>query len=96
MTHSIEKAVRLSFRAQITSFPRKRESLRSWTENDPRFREGDEAWTFKSGSRVRFLAEFTLSTQSEILRFAQDDSEGLGMTAGSADLPFWVCGSASP
>ncbi len=30
--------------------------------------------------RARFLAEFTLSTQSEILRFAQDDSEGLGMT----------------
>ncbi len=28
----------------------------------------------------RFFAEFTLSTQSEILRFAQDDSEGLGMT----------------
>ena len=27
------------------------------------------------------LAEFTLSAQSEILRFAQDDSEGLGMTA---------------
>ncbi len=31
--------------------------------------------------RARFLAEFALSTQSEILRFAQDDSEGLGMTA---------------
>ena len=31
-------------------------------------------------ARARFLAEFTLSTQSEILRFAQDDSEGLGMT----------------
>jgi hypothetical protein len=39
--------------------------------------------------RARFLAEFTLSTQSEIpplrsgqaLRFAQDDSEGLGVTA---------------
>ena len=38
--------------------------------------------------RARFLAEFTLSTQSEIpslrsgqaLRCAQDDSEGLGMT----------------
>jgi hypothetical protein len=37
--------------------------------------------------RARFLAEFTLSTQSEILRFAQDDSEGLGMTACVA-LPF--------
>jgi hypothetical protein len=32
-------------------------------------------------TRARFLAKFTLSTQSEILRFAQDDSEGLGMTA---------------
>jgi hypothetical protein len=30
--------------------------------------------------RARFLAAFTLSTQSEILRCAQDDSEGLGMT----------------
>jgi hypothetical protein len=38
--------------------------------------------------RARFLAEFTLGTQSEIpslrsgqaLRFAQDDSEGLGKT----------------
>jgi hypothetical protein len=29
--------------------------------------------------RGRFLAEFTLSGQSEILRCAQDDSEGLGM-----------------
>jgi hypothetical protein len=40
------------------------------------------------------LAEFTLSTQSEIpslrsgqaLRFAQDDSEGLGMTRSRAFL----------
>ena len=32
--------------------------------------------------RARFLAEFTLSGQSEILRCAQDDSEGLGMTLG--------------
>ena len=32
-------------------------------------------------TRARFLAAFTLSTQGEILRFAQDDSEGLGMTA---------------
>jgi len=32
--------------------------------------------------RVRSLAEFTLeSTQSEVLRCAQDESEGLGMTA---------------
>ena len=29
--------------------------------------------------RARFLAEFTLSAQSEILRYAQDDGEGLGM-----------------
>jgi hypothetical protein len=29
---------------------------------------------------MSFLAEFALSPQSEILRFAQDDSEGLGMT----------------
>jgi len=28
---------------------------------------------------AKFLAEFTLSSQSEILRCAQDDSEGLGM-----------------
>ena len=34
----------------------------------------------EAGIGARFLAEFTLSTQSEILRFAQDDSEGLGMT----------------
>jgi hypothetical protein len=32
--------------------------------------------------RARFLAQFTLSAQSEILRYAQDDSEGLRMTAG--------------
>jgi len=30
--------------------------------------------------RGTFLAEFTLSGQSEILRCAQDDSEGLGMS----------------
>jgi len=30
--------------------------------------------------RARFFAEFTVSTQSEILRCAQDDSEGLRMT----------------
>jgi len=42
----------------------------------------------EEAARARFLAEFTLSTQSEIpslrsgqaLRCAQDDSEGLGMT----------------
>jgi len=31
------------------------------------------------------LAEFTLSTQSEILRFAQDDSEGLRTTAKGSE-----------
>jgi len=43
----------------------------------------------EEAARARFLAEFTLSTQSEIpslrsgqaLRCAQDDSEGLGMTS---------------
>ena len=34
-------------------------------------------------TKARFLADFILSTQSEILRFAQDDSEGLGMTGNS-------------
>ena len=38
----------------------------------------------KPTSRARFLAEFTLSTQSEVLRCAQDDSEGLGMTSADA------------
>ena len=32
-------------------------------------------------SRARFFAQFSLSGQSEILRRAQDDSEGLRMTA---------------
>jgi hypothetical protein len=31
---------------------------------------------------ARFFAQFILSGQSEILRCAQDDSEGLRMTAG--------------
>jgi hypothetical protein len=35
--------------------------------------------------RARFLAEFTLSGQSEILRFAQNDSEGLRMTAKDSE-----------
>ena len=34
--------------------------------------------------RARFLAEFTLSGQSEILRCAQDDSDGLVMTVEDA------------
>jgi hypothetical protein len=33
-----------------------------------------------------FFAQFTLSGQSEILRCAQDDSEGIGMTAGGVFL----------
>ena len=32
--------------------------------------------------RARSFAQFILSRQSEILRFAQNDSEGLRMTAG--------------
>ena len=32
-------------------------------------------------SRARFLAQFTLNGQSEIPRFARNDSEGLGMTS---------------
>jgi hypothetical protein len=34
----------------------------------------------EEGLRARFFAQFILSGQSEILRFAQNDSEGLGMT----------------
>jgi hypothetical protein len=37
--------------------------------------------------RGRFLAEFTLSGQSEILRCAQDDSEGLGVTTFAKVFP---------
>jgi hypothetical protein len=40
----------------------------------------EESCSAKKLPSARFLAEFTLSTQSEILRCAQDDSEGLGMT----------------
>jgi hypothetical protein len=36
---------------------------------------------FMKMRRARFFAKFTLSRQSEILRYAQDDSEGLRMTA---------------
>jgi len=60
---------------------------------DSRFRGNDVAFGGVAGDeesrsvlkilRATFLAEFTLSTQSEILRFAQDDSEGLGMTVRS-------------
>jgi N-methylhydantoinase A len=41
---------------------------------------GKEPADANGRSRARFPAEFTLSTQSEILRCAQDDSEGLGIT----------------
>jgi hypothetical protein len=33
------------------------------------------------GIKARFLAEFTLNGQSEIPRYARNDSEGLGMAA---------------
>ncbi len=45
----------------------------------PRLRDDEES-RMSTVRRARFLAEFTLSGQSEILRCAQDDSEGLGMT----------------
>ena len=38
------------------------------------------AWIEDEEIRARFFAEFTLSTQSEILRCAQDDSEWPRMT----------------
>jgi putative ABC transport system permease protein len=47
---------------------------------------GDEESRTARSSKARFPAEFTLSAQSEILRFAQDDSEGLGMTASTNTL----------
>jgi hypothetical protein len=37
---------------------------------------------FMKMRRARFFAQFILSGQSEILRCAQDDSEGLRMTVG--------------
>src|SRR5208337_4623085 len=44
-------------------------------------RDDEESRLVLKTLRTRFLAEFTPSGQSEILRCAQDDSEGLGMTA---------------
>src|SRR5208337_4103252 len=44
-------------------------------------RDDEESRIVLKTLRARFLAEFTLSGQSEILRCAQDDSEGLGMTS---------------
>jgi hypothetical protein len=40
---------------------------------------------FMKMRRARFFAEFTLSGQSEILRFAQNDSERLRMTAKDSE-----------
>jgi hypothetical protein len=37
---------------------------------------------FMKMRRARFFAQFILSGQGEILRCAQDDSEGLRMTEG--------------
>jgi hypothetical protein len=37
-------------------------------------------------NRARFRAEFILSGQGKILRFAQNDSEGLGMTGGQRGI----------
>jgi hypothetical protein len=37
-------------------------------------------------NRAGFLAEFILSGQGEILRFAQNDSEALGMTGGQQGI----------
>jgi len=42
---------------------------------------GEESRIVLKTLRARFLAEFILRGQGEILRFAQNDSEGLGMTA---------------
>jgi hypothetical protein len=44
--------------------------------------------------RARFFAQFILSGQSEILRCAQDDSEGLRMTAGERFSAACQTGSA--
>jgi hypothetical protein len=46
---------------------------------------------FMNRRRARSFAEFTLSQQSEILRFAQDDSEGLRRTVrrGARRSNFW-------
>jgi hypothetical protein len=38
-----------------------------------------------SAGRARSFAQFILSGQSEILRFAQNDSEGLRMTAKGSE-----------
>jgi hypothetical protein len=47
--------------------------------SDPERSEGEESLR-SFVSRARFLAEFTLSGQSEILRFAQDDSDQKGFS----------------
>ena len=43
--------------------------------------------------RARFLPEFILSGQGEILRYSLNDSEGLGMTAG---MDFHIGSRAPP
>jgi hypothetical protein len=40
---------------------------------------------FTLSGRARFFAEFTLSQMKRILRYAQDDSEGLRMTAKGSE-----------
>jgi len=44
-------------------------------------RDDEESRFVLKTLRARFLAEFILRGQGEILRFAQNDSKGLGMTA---------------
>ena len=57
-------------------------SVKAWISLSFRGAAGDEESRSELKTlRARFLAEFTLSAQSEILRCAQDYSEGLGMTA---------------
>ena len=49
-------------------------------------RRDDEESRKATGSSSRFLAQFTLNGQSEIPRFARNDSEGLGMTRSTNTL----------
>jgi len=60
-------------------------SLRDWHSEEPQAVLSiakEESRMFMKMGRARFFAQFILSGQSEILRCAQDDSEGLRMTAG--------------
>jgi hypothetical protein len=45
----------------------------------------EESPMFMKMRRARFFAQFILSGQGEILRFAQNDSEGLRMTAKDSE-----------